>query len=254
MKGSNIISKHAEDEISTWVEWMIINPELAEKYFPEKMQSIYERCFQWPPHKSALITQMLPRHFSKWRTQVDEAFGVGKIKMLNDIILIIQTKLGRDYDNEIEQQALESVRDELSEQLEYWKMQLDELLSTSTNKAKEPPIANSELVVLPTNNLIEIMLPPCQSRFIELEKKLIEKGYFGEYGQWKESTLSLAAFIYILREDKNLIKPNIASYVPLRKFFNKRYKVEIPVDYTKPGRMKPGKNSKIKELLSLLKG
>ena len=236
-------------------DWFMNNSNLISPQFQEikaEISTWLERQYKIIPQQKGFITWYIHK-------KLDKAFKIHfniKHKEGSDMA---QADITFDY-SAISETLLPTIIDQhLHEYCEYRRQQQEEIVlaNVKPKQLSQPISKNPESTLenkFPTDSLFEIMLPPCQSRFIELEKKLIEKGYFGDYGQWKESTLSLAAFIYILKEGKNLIKPNITSYVPLRKFFNKRYKVEIPVDYTKPGRMKPGKNSKIKELLSLLEG
>jgi hypothetical protein len=101
----------------------------------------------------------------------------------------------------------------------------------------------------PANTLIEIMLPNTQSRFLEIEKKMIEAHYFDKRGKWAKTRIELAAFLFILKVDKNLTKPNIKGYTKLREFFNKRYSIVIPPDYTKPSKMTIKGNPWIREIL-----
>jgi hypothetical protein len=114
--------------IDEWVEWMTRNPELAEKYYPELMQGLSERIKNSEPYLTALIIQKLPDHFPKWKTEAEQYFGIKKTKVIQGYINLINAVLTEyEYCTEIEQQAVESVRAELTEQLEYWNIELKAL-------------------------------------------------------------------------------------------------------------------------------
>ena len=125
-----------------WVEWVTLNPELAEKYHPELMNELTERIKNTEPFRTALIIQKLPNHFPKWKTEIENFFGVKRAKMISQYIDLIKVVLIENkYAHEIEQVAVESVRAELTEQLEYWESQLipppPQQTETKTDKLKE---------------------------------------------------------------------------------------------------------------------
>jgi hypothetical protein len=124
-------------DMDEWVEWMTLNPELAEKYYPEIMDGLTERIKNWDSFRTALIIQKLPNHFPKWKTEIENFFGVKRTKMISQYIDLIKIVLFENrYPNEIEQIAVESVRAELTEQLEYWESQLTpSLLQQSETKS-----------------------------------------------------------------------------------------------------------------------
>jgi len=129
--------------IDEWVEWMTRNPELAEKHYPKLMQGLTERIKNSEPFLTALIIQKLPEHFPNWKTEAEKHLGIKKIKMIQGYIDLIKTVLIEyEYPSEIEQQAVESVRAELAEQLEYWEREIKPLppqqTETKTNKLKAP--------------------------------------------------------------------------------------------------------------------
>ncbi|KXK42765.1 MAG: hypothetical protein UZ11_BCD004001145 [Bacteroidetes bacterium OLB11] len=114
--------------IDEWVEWMARNPELAEKYYPEIMQGLTERIKSSEPFLTALIIQKLPDHFPNWKTEAEKYLCIKRKKMIQGYIDLIKVVLIEyEYPSEIEQKAVESVRAELTEQLEYWNNELKAL-------------------------------------------------------------------------------------------------------------------------------
>lgn len=114
--------------IDEWVEWMTRNPELAEKYYPEIMQGLTERIKSSEPFLTALIIQKLPNHFPNWKTEAEKYLCIKRKKMIQGYIDLIKAVLIEyEYPSEIEQKAVESVRAELTEQLEYWNNELKAL-------------------------------------------------------------------------------------------------------------------------------
>jgi hypothetical protein len=129
-------------DMDEWVEWMTLNPELAEKYHPELMNGLTERIKNSEPFRTALIIQKLPNHFPKWKTEIENFFGAKRAKMISQYIDLIKVVLIENkYAHEIEQVAVESVRAELTEQLEYWESQLipspPQQTETKIDKLKE---------------------------------------------------------------------------------------------------------------------
>lgn len=130
--------------IDEWVEWMTRNPELAEKYYPEIMQGLTERIKSSEPYLTALIIQKLPDHFPNWKAKAEQYFGIKRKKMIQGYIDLIKAVLIEyEYPSEIEQRAVESVRAELTEQLEYWNNELKALppQQTETKTPTAPAIA-----------------------------------------------------------------------------------------------------------------
>lgn len=114
--------------IDEWVEWMTRNPELAEKYYPEIIQGLTERIKSSEPFLTALIIQKLPDHFPNWKTEAEKYLCIKRKKMIQGYIDLIKAVLIEyEYPSEIEQKAVESVRAELTEQLEYWNNELKAL-------------------------------------------------------------------------------------------------------------------------------
>jgi len=129
-------------DMDEWVEWMTLNPELAEKYYPEIMEGLTERIKNWDSFRTALIIQKLPNLFPKWKTEIENFFGIKRTKMILQYIDLIKIVLIESkYNSEIEQIAVESVRAELTEQLEYWERELitspPQQSETKTDKLKE---------------------------------------------------------------------------------------------------------------------
>lgn len=111
--------------IDDWVEWMVRNPELAEKYYPDLKHGLEARIKSSEPFSTALIIQKLPEKFPKWKQEVDQHLGIKRQKLILGYIEIINIILNQyDYTSEIEQHAITSVRDELTEQLEYWEKEI----------------------------------------------------------------------------------------------------------------------------------
>ncbi|AWL09046.1 hypothetical protein HME7025_01183 [Aquirufa nivalisilvae] len=112
--------------IDEWVEWLSLNPELAEKYYPEIMQGLTEHIKNSEPYFAALIIQKLPDHFPKWKAEAENHFGIKRKKTIQGYIDLLKAVLIEyEYPSEIEQKAVESVRDELAEQLKYWDKLID---------------------------------------------------------------------------------------------------------------------------------
>jgi len=128
------------NNIDEWAEWITRNPELAEKYYPKLMQKLTVIIKDSEPFLTALIIQKLPDHFPKWKTEADQYFGIKRAKMLQGYIDLIKVVLFEyEYPSEIEQQAVESVRDELAEQLEYWEKELNALPPKQGKPPQEQP-------------------------------------------------------------------------------------------------------------------
>ena len=140
----NLKHKRQMNNIDEWVDWMTRNPELAEKHYPELMQGLTQGIKNSEPFLTALIIQKLPDHFPKWKNEADQYFGIKRTKMIQNYIDLIKAVLVEyEYPSEIEQQAVKSVRAELSEQLEYWK---NETKSEQENKvSKTKQVISNEL-------------------------------------------------------------------------------------------------------------
>jgi translation initiation factor 2 beta subunit (eIF-2beta)/eIF-5 len=112
--------------IDAFVELLARNREIAEKLYPELDQKLRELVKKnTKPHEAALFLLKLPEHFNKWKTEIEEYYGITRTKAIEEKISIYNGVLFEyEYQNEVEQMAFESVRDELTEQLEYWKREL----------------------------------------------------------------------------------------------------------------------------------
>lgn len=106
-------------------EWIVLNPELAKKKYPELMQGLVQRIKDSEPFLAALVIQKIPEHFPEWKTKAENHFGIKREKIIQGYINTIKFVLfGYKCSDEIEQKAVESVREELIEQLEYWERKL----------------------------------------------------------------------------------------------------------------------------------
>lgn len=152
--------------IDEWVEWMARNPQLAEKYYPELMQGLTERIKNSEPFLTALIIQKIPVYFPTWKKEAEQYFGITRTKMIQGYIDLIKTVLIEyEYPTEIEQEAVESVRAELTEQLEYWE---NELISIGERTEKQ----KGNMIFL------EIVL---DGYFNENNREHLEKYFLREY-------------------------------------------------------------------------
>ena len=111
--------EHIEPKnIDEWVKWMCNNPELAEKYYPILMEGLKDRIQNAPTFQTANIIQNLPEHFTTWKTKINNLNGKYREKKITEQITLLNSILNEyQYSTEIEQQAVESVRPYLTEQL-----------------------------------------------------------------------------------------------------------------------------------------
>jgi primosomal protein N' len=164
--------------IDEWVEWMTRNPELAEKYYPKIMQGLKERIKRSEPYFTALIIQKLPDHFPNWKKEAEEHFGIKRTKTIQGYIDLINAVLIEyEYPSEIEQKAVESVRAELTEQLEYWNKQIDTRFWLTTSLEEQEtieikPALKSEAVQVVFNILKDFFSTEQQAEL----KQIIETG------------------------------------------------------------------------------
>lgn len=115
----------APDEIEIWIRWVVNNPELAEKYYPERMKELKKAVRNSQPYKSAVIIQSAPEHFPSMKRDTEQYFGETKRKLIQSYIDWIDVILRPEgYKDEICKQAVEKVRKELTEQREYWVAEL----------------------------------------------------------------------------------------------------------------------------------
>ena len=116
------------ENIDEWVKWLCNNPELAEKQYPLTVNNLKERVQNTEPFLSANIIQNLPENFIVWKTEINNHNGKYREKKIKEQINLLNGVLNEwQYPTEIEQQAVESVRPYLVEQLEYWESELKTL-------------------------------------------------------------------------------------------------------------------------------
>ncbi len=135
-----------KEEVGDLVNWIILNPQLAEKYYPNIVTGLKQRIWKSQPYKTALLIQRVPQLFPDWKSKADEFFGIRKEKIIKEYIELLSIILN-DFDSsnehEIIREAVESVRLELEEQLEFWKKELkyDEINNSIESKLTIDQIA-----------------------------------------------------------------------------------------------------------------
>ena len=72
----------------------------------------------------ALYIQKLSDEFPKWNLNVQKTFGLKRKKIIKRYINIINKALDKNDKHQIIIEAIETVRPELNEQLEYWNNKL----------------------------------------------------------------------------------------------------------------------------------
>ncbi|MFN5443273.1 MAG: hypothetical protein ACK48V_03500, partial [Crocinitomicaceae bacterium] len=113
------------EHFEEWIEWILLNPEMAFKKEPELLEKINKELSLCKPFYKALLIQKIPDHFPKWRNDVDLQFGSKKKELLKDYIKIISIALKEEnYSTEEEISAFKKVKNQLAEQLFYWKSML----------------------------------------------------------------------------------------------------------------------------------
>ncbi len=113
------------ENIDKWIEWLCNNPELAERHYPLLVNSLKERIQNTPPFITANIIQSFPKHFTTWKAEINSHSGKYREKKIKEQITLLNSVLYEyKYPTEIEQEAVESLRPYLTEQLEYWKGEL----------------------------------------------------------------------------------------------------------------------------------
>ncbi|WP_242094380.1 hypothetical protein [Aestuariivivens sediminicola] len=143
------------ENIDGWVKWLCNNPELAEKHYPLLVNGLKKRIQNTEPFQVANIIQELPDHFPKWKTEAEKHFGIKRTKIIQGYIDLIKAVLIEyDYQTEIEQKAAESIRAELTEQLEYWESELKALSpqqNARVHSEQETPKTFEELFYNPAH-------------------------------------------------------------------------------------------------------
>lgn len=155
-------------------QWILNNPELAEKFYPDERKTVSEWLNESPGYIKANYIQSMPKHFQRWRKNIDKSelksVKEKKIeKYLKHIEMISYWYGYRESEfvskNGIEFEAFKSVENELDEMREY-------LISIQTSK---------------------------------LEDKSIFQNVDSKHINWLKSDESLEQFIEALKE-QNLIK------------------------------------------------
>tara|TARA_R110000796_G_scaffold54597_2_gene127582 strand:- start:1914 stop:2741 length:828 start_codon:yes stop_codon:yes gene_type:complete len=123
------------ENIDEWVKWLCNNPELAEKQYSLTVNNLKERVQNTEPFLSANIIQNIPENFIVWKTEINNHNGKYREKKIKEQITLLNGVLNEwQYPTKIEQQAVESVRPYLVEQLEYWESELKNLPPQSIDK------------------------------------------------------------------------------------------------------------------------
>lgn len=125
-----------------WIEWMTLNPDLGEKYYPLIMKGLVKRMQDTPPFITANIIQKLPNQFATCKAEIKKHEGKVKSKKIKEQIELLNTALGDGkFEGEIIKNAINSVRDELTDQLKYWELELKALvpqpINNELNRTKE---------------------------------------------------------------------------------------------------------------------
>lgn len=123
------------ENIDEWVKWLCNNPELAEKQYSLTVKNLKDRVQNTEPFLSANIIQNLPENFIVWKTEINNHNGKYREKKIKEQITLLNGVLNEwQYPTKIEQQAVESVRSYLVEQLEYWESELKNLPTQPIDK------------------------------------------------------------------------------------------------------------------------
>ncbi len=122
------------ENMESFVEWLCRNPYLAEKEYPEITQGLKNRLKLSPPHETALIIQKIPEQFNLWRNEVNELYGITKKKKITQYIELLNLVLDSEYSTIVENEAVEHIRDEILEQLQYWKLEYNKFDTSATEE------------------------------------------------------------------------------------------------------------------------
>jgi hypothetical protein len=115
----------AFEDIDEWIKWYVQNPKMAERHFPHFTASLERRVKESPPYMTANLIQKLPENHYIWKSDIEKLDGRTKQKKVEEQIELLDFLLNKvQFETEIEQEAVESVRDELEEQLKFWKNEL----------------------------------------------------------------------------------------------------------------------------------
>lgn len=157
----------ASKDIKSWVEWVTKNPELAERYYPKVYNKLTDHIKKSEPYPTALMIQKIPDQFPTWKIEVGAFFGIKKQKLIQQYIELIDIVLEYNYDSEIIQQAVESVRPELTEQKRFW----EEEIKRSTG------VDNEEFELSIKNNFDFVDIKKVFNHF---KRGLVDKKYLSE--------------------------------------------------------------------------
>lgn len=128
----------ALEDPDSFLEWVALNPELAEKEYPHLMKDFTNSMKNTDLYFKALMIQKMPEYFPQRKAEVEKFFGIKKRRMIQDNIdFITKVLFEYEYPSETEKQTVESVRDELLEQKQYWEYELtvEKRLGTVKNQA-----------------------------------------------------------------------------------------------------------------------
>ncbi|RKE04427.1 hypothetical protein [Marinifilum flexuosum] len=128
-QGQKLIKKRVE----RFVEWMVENPDLARKEYPEFVNKIEERISNQSSFETAYVIQKTAKLFSKQIKEVESCLPKSKEKKIKQYLSLLNYTINFPCANEIEQNALDGVLDELKEQKLYWERELSILLEIATN-------------------------------------------------------------------------------------------------------------------------
>lgn len=115
--------------ISGFDKWIIENGEIFKRLFPEidkEMSDVIKEYIS--PFDFAQMLKAIPKTFTKRVEEVSALYGISKAKAIQLNIDFLENILfNYDYKGDsVITETLESLRDELTEQLDYWKQLLNE--------------------------------------------------------------------------------------------------------------------------------
>lgn len=139
MKKVNIFDLDFRNEI------IAENPELAKKYYPQVIQSLKQLIKNSHPFLTDLLIRKIPYFYPQWKTKAEQYFGKTREKIIKSYIELIEIILNQEFPTESEQNAVESVRAELTEQLEYWEQQLKQ--NNFINKRNNSELSISQIAL-----------------------------------------------------------------------------------------------------------
>jgi hypothetical protein len=109
------------NDLEDWILWATGNPKDAEKHYPIMTTTLIEVVKNTPPYKTANVIQNLPNNLIESVNKVNNKSGITRTKYVSEIVSFLNFILKEgEFETEIENNALNSVRDELEEQLKIW--------------------------------------------------------------------------------------------------------------------------------------